>query len=296
MMSRISKRVNRYPLSTFFALAYALSWWPWILYVFELSPQPIVGFGPFLAAVIVLSITRGKRGVVTLLRQMVQWRVPLKWYAVALLLPVAIAVAATGVNLLAGAQTPSAIELGAWPSLLSTFLLLLLVPGIGGAWEEPGWRGYALPRLQVGRSALSASLILWVGLVVWHLPLFLVGEIHWSDAIFMFGFVVIFNWVFNNTSGSVLIIMLMHAMNNTISGDFFGPMFSGVDSTRQSWCSAAIWCAVALAVLVVAGPKDLSRQHRKQEDARAPEVHRGVPARPFMEDEAQRMRTTEPRS
>lgn len=296
MMSRISKRVNRYPLSTFFALAYALSWWPWILYVFELSPQPIVGFGPFLAAVIVLSITRGKRGVVTLLRQMVQWRVPLKWYAVALLLPVAIAVAATGVNLLAGAQTPSAIELGAWPSLLSTFLLLLLVPGIGGAWEEPGWRGYALPRLQVGRSALSASLILWVGLVVWHLPLFLVGEIHWSDAIFMFGFVVIFNWVFNNTSGSVLIIMLMHAMNNTISGDFFGPMFSGVDSTRQSWCSAAIWCAVALAVVVVAGPKDLSRQHRKQEDARAPEVHRGVPARPFMEDEAQRMRTTEPRS
>ena len=296
MMSRISERVNRYPLSTFFALAYALSWWPWILYVFDLSPQPIVGFGPFLAAVIVLGITRGKGGIVKLLRQMVQWRVPLKWYAVALLLPVAIAVAATGVNLLAGAQTPSATELGAWPSLLSTFLLLLLVPGIGGAWEEPGWRGYALPRLQVGRSALSASLILWVGLVVWHLPLFIVGEIHWSDAIFMFGFVVIFNWVFNSTSGSVLIIMLMHAMNNTISGDFFGPMFSGIDSTRQSWCSAAIWCAVALVVVVVAGPKDLSRQHRKQEDARPPAVHRGVPARPLMEDEAQRMRTTEPRS
>jgi hypothetical protein len=268
MMSHISRKVNRYPLITFFALTYALSWWPWILYVFELSPQPIVGFGPFLAALVLLGITRGKTGVMTLLRRMVQWRVPLKWYAIALLLPVAIALTATGCNLLAGAQAPSAAEIGGWAGLLPTFLLLLLVPGIGGAWEEPGWRGYALPRLQVGRSALSASVILWVGLVIWHLPLVIVGEIHWSDTIFLLGFVVVFNWIFNNTGGSVFIIMIIHAVNNTISGDFFGPMFSGADSVRQSWFTAAIWCAVALAVLVAAGPKNLSRQHIKQEETK----------------------------
>lgn len=169
-------------------------------------PQPIVGFGPFLAAVVVLGITHGKSAVVMLLRRMVQWRVGLRWYAVAFLLPVTIAVAAALLNLLSGAQAPSSIELGSWTSLFSTFLLLLLVPGIGGAWEEPGWRGYALPRLQVGRSALSASLILWAGLVVWHLPLFLVGRIHWSDIVFLIGFVVIFNWIFNSTGGSVLIL------------------------------------------------------------------------------------------
>ena len=77
---------------------------------------------------------------------------------------------------------------------------------------------------------------------------------------------VVFAWVFNNASGSVLIVMLMHAMNNTISGSFFGPMFSGADSVRQSWLLAALWCAVAIVLIVVAGPEHLSREHRKQEE------------------------------
>jgi membrane protease YdiL (CAAX protease family) len=269
--------LRRYPLITFFVLAYVLSWWPWILYALDLLPQPIVGFGPFLAAIVVLAITRGKTGVVGLLRRMVRWRVGLRWYAVALLLPVAISLAAAVFNVLLGAQAPSPVELGGWMGLFSTFFLLLLVPGIGGAWEEPGWRGYALPRLQVGRSALFASLILWIGIVVWHLPLFMVGEIHWSDVVFMLGFVIVFNWVFNNADGSVLIIMLMHAMNNTISGSFIGPMFSGVDSVRQAWLYAALWCAVAIVVVVVYGPQHLSRKHRKQEEPVQPEMSTASP-------------------
>jgi uncharacterized protein len=269
--------IRRYPLITFFVLAYTLSWWPWILYALDLLPQPIVGFGPFLAAIVVLAITRGKTGVVGLLRRMVRWRVGLRWYAVALLLPVAISLAAAVFNVLLGAQAPSSVELSGWVGLFSTFFLLLLVPGIGGAWEEPGWRGYALPRLQVGRSALFASLILWIGIVVWHLPLMLVGEIHWSDVVFILGFVIVFNWVFNNANGSVLILMLMHAMNNTISGSFFGPMFSGVDSVRQAWLYAALWCAVAIVVVVVYGPQHLSRKHRKQEEPEQPEVSTASP-------------------
>jgi membrane protease YdiL (CAAX protease family) len=258
--------VRRHPVVTFFILSYALSWWPWILYAFDLLPQPIVGFGPFLAVVLVLAITSGKTGIVRLLRRMVQWRVGLGWYAVALLLPVAIALAAAAFNVLLGAQAPSAAELGGWTGLFSTFAILLLVPGLGGAWEEPGWRGYALTRLQARRSALVASLILWVGVAVWHLPLMVVGEVHWSDIVFIFGYVIVFNWVFNNTNGSVLIIMLMHATNNTISGSFVSPMFSGADSVRDAWLYAALWCAVAIVVVVWAGPKHLSRKHRKQEE------------------------------
>jgi membrane protease YdiL (CAAX protease family) len=269
--------IRRYPLITFFVLAYVLSWWPWILYALDLLPQPIVGFGPFLAAIVVLAITRGKTGVVGLLRRMVRWRVGLRWYAVALLLPVAITLAAAVFNALLGAQAPSAAELGGWTGLFSTFAILLLVPGLGGAWEEPGWRGYALPRLQVGRSALFASLILWVGVAVWHLPLMIIGEIHWSDIVFILGFVIVFNWVFNNANGSVLILMLMHAMNNTISGSFISPMFLGADAVRQAWLFAALWCAVAIVVVVVYGPQHLSRKHRKQEEPVQPEVSTASP-------------------
>jgi membrane protease YdiL (CAAX protease family) len=268
MMCRLLSAVRRHPLITFFVLAYALSWWPSVLYALDLSPQPIVGFGPFLAALVVLAITSGKTGIVGLLRRMVRWRVAPVWYAVALLVPVAITLAATVFNVLLGAQSPSSAELGGWTSLFSTFALLLLIPGIGGSWEEPGWRGYALPRLQVGHSALFASLILWVFVVVWHLPLMIVGEIPWSEIVFILGFVIVFNWVFNNANGSVLIIMLMHAMNNTISGSFFGPMFSGADAVRQAWLYAALWCTTAVLVVIVYGPAHLSRKHRKQEEGK----------------------------
>jgi membrane protease YdiL (CAAX protease family) len=266
MMSRLSSVVRRHPLITFFVLAYALSWWPSILYALGLSSQPVVGFGPFLAALIVLAITHGRTGIGGLLRRMVRWRVGLRWYAAALLLPVGLASAATALNVLLGAQAPSAVELGGWTGLFSTFALVLLVPGIGGAWEEPGWRGFALPRLQSGRSALLASLILGVLVAGWHLPLMVAGEVHYADIASIMGATIVLNWVFNSTGGSVLIIMILHAMNNTISGSFFSPMFSGADSARQSWLLAAAWCAAAVVVVLWAGPAHLSRKHRKQEE------------------------------
>src|SRR5215204_5655259 len=177
---------RRHPLISFFVLAYALSWWPSILYALDLSSQPIVGFGPFLAALVVLAFTRGKTGMGGLLRRMVRWRVGLRWYAVALLLPVGLTAVGAALNVfLLGARTPSSAELGGWSNLFVLFAILLLVPGLGGTWEEPGWRGYALPRLQTGHSALSASLILGVLWAFWHLPLMLVGEVRYSDIVFV---------------------------------------------------------------------------------------------------------------
>ena len=257
--------VRRYPLIVFFVLAYVFSWWPWPLYAFGLSPSPIIAFGPFLAAILVLALTTGKGGVVTLLRRMVRWRVRPVWYAVALLLPVAISGGAALLNVVVlGASAPSPAELGAWSGLVPTFFLLLLVPGIGGAWEEPGWRGYALPKLQGGHSALLASLILGVVWAFWHLPLMVIGQIHLSDPGYIVAWTVVLTWVFNNTNGSVLIAMLMHNMHNVISGGYFSAMFSGADWVRQGWLLVALWCAVAAIVVVVNGPEHLSRKYTRQ--------------------------------
>jgi uncharacterized protein len=257
--------VRRYPLIVFFVLAYVFSWWPWPLYAFGLSPSPIIAFGPFLAAILVLALTTGKGGVVTLLRRMVRWRVRPVWYAVALLLPVAISGGAALLNVVVlGASAPSPAELGAWSGLVPTFFLRLLVPGIGGAWEEPGWRGYALPKLQGGHSALLASLILGVVWAFWHLPLMVIGQIHLSDPVFIVAWTVVLTWVFNNTNGSVLIAMLMHNMHNVISGGYFSAMFSGADWVRQGWLLVALWCAVAAIVVVVNGPEHLSRKYTRQ--------------------------------
>jgi CAAX protease family protein len=267
MTSRISSEVKRRPLVAFFVLAFALSWWAWILYALELSPMPILSCGPFLAAIVLLALTRGKAGVKDLFSRIVRWRVGLRWYAVELLLPVGLSAVATALNLLVlGARYPSSTELGDWTSLFATFAITLLVPGFAGTWEEPGWRGYALPRLQSGRSALVASLIIGIFWALWHLPLMMVGEAAWSDLVQIVAVSVVFAWVFNNANGSVLIVMLMHAMNNTISGHFFSRMFSGPDSAGQSLMLVVVWCAVAIAVVAVAGPAHLSRKDEKQEE------------------------------
>src|SRR3712207_946730 len=140
--------VKRHPLVTFFVLAYALSWGSYYL----LSGPFLFPWGPLLAALIVASVTRGKAGLKELLSRCLRWRVGLKWYAAALFLPVAVALAAVALNLLLGARLPAAAQLGHWYSLLFLFPQALLDAPVE---EEPGWRGYALPHLPARRSRLA---------------------------------------------------------------------------------------------------------------------------------------------
>ncbi|HWJ52240.1 MAG TPA: type II CAAX endopeptidase family protein [Propionibacteriaceae bacterium] len=263
-MASVISAVRRHPLISFFVLAYLLSWWGWPIYYLNHNAPPIASFGPFLAALVVLAMTLGRSGVTMLFKRMVQWRVKPVWYVVAVGLPIAATLAATVLNVMLGAPRPSGAALQHWPSLGPTFLIVLLVPGFGGTWEEPGWRGYALPKLQERHSALAASGILGILWAFWHLPLMVVGQIAWSDLVLVVAVTVVLTWVFNGTAGSVLIAMILHATNNTVSGSFFSPLFTGSDSVRQSWMLALVWCVVAAVVVAVTGPAHLSRRRTKQ--------------------------------
>ena len=75
----------------------------------------------------------------------------------ALLLPAVLTAVATMPNVMLGARAPSPAQLGAWhPLHFCNRPSRSRAPAAYG--EEPGWRGYAFPRLQHGRSALFASL------------------------------------------------------------------------------------------------------------------------------------------
>ncbi len=250
MVSTLSSVTKRHALLVFFILTFVLSWWAWLLYPFGLWPIPIFPAGPFLAAIIVLALTVGKPGVKDLLKRMIKWRAGLRWYLVALGLPTIIAALAALINVWFGAPAPTAEQLSGWTELLPNLLVVLLIPGLGGAWEEPGWRGYALDRLQITRSPLMASLILALIAVAWHLPLFMIGDIVWPDVLFIPVGYIVLTRIYNGTGGSILITMLTHATLNTVSGGFFSPMFSGGYAVRQALLLALGWGVVALVLIV----------------------------------------------
>jgi membrane protease YdiL (CAAX protease family) len=241
----LSNFITRHPLASFIVLAYVLSW--------TLVPLGgLLGCGPFLAALVVLGVTQGRPGVMSLFRRMLQWRVGVGWYAVAILLPTGVAALAAALTVARGATAPTSTQLAAWTEVPFTFALVLLVP-LFGPWEEPGFRGYALSQLKGQHSSLTAALGVGVIHVGFHLPLFITGDIPLSDAVFILAASVVFAWLVIGSGGSVLLAMVMHAANNAVSGEFVSPLFTGADGTWLGWIRALLWCGVALAVVAVAG-------------------------------------------
>jgi membrane protease YdiL (CAAX protease family) len=253
-MHTVTSVVKRYPLATFFILTYIFSWWGYLIPGLGVGQWPL---GPLMAALIVVPLTGGKAGLKEWASRIVRWRVGLQWYAIALLLPAALTVAAASLNVLLGAPALNFAHLGQQPDLPFEILFAFLAISLG---EESGWRGYALPRLQEGRSALSATLILAVFGMIWHVPLFLTGDSPWSIIPIIVAGYIIFTWLFNNTRGSVLIAMVLHTSVAIIGPLVFAPMFSGADLARYTWLLAALYSVVGILVVILAGPAHLSRR------------------------------------
>jgi hypothetical protein len=54
--------------------------------------------------------------------------------------------------------------------------------------------------------------VLWA---FWHLPFVVTGEDIWVDALlFPIEWSIVYTWLFNNAKGSVLIVMLFHAIDS----------------------------------------------------------------------------------
>ena len=165
----------RHPLVFFFLIAFAGTWLVELLYMlsadgagllpFRLPLLPVgiwialsVFLGPFLSAFIMTGVTEGRAGIGRLLRRIVRWRVGIRWYLFALIgIPVILVLSAIVLllgNLASFQGLSSTMALG----YLLTFAPVFFLGGPLG--EEPGWRGFALPRLQSLHGPLLGSLIL----------------------------------------------------------------------------------------------------------------------------------------
>ena len=226
----------RHPLISFFIIAYAGAWLVWIPLAISEDGAGLLSFrgpigasasiliatfvGPFLSSFIMTGITEGREGVGRLLRRFVLWRVGLGWYLFALIGVPAIVV--LGAIVLPGALS-SFQGLASLVPPMPWLILIVYVLFHGPLGEEPGWRGFALPRLQRRYGPLVGSLILGPLWALWHLPLFWVPAWNFPPTllnIVLFvisatAFTIIMTWVFNNTKGSLLIAILVHATFDT---------------------------------------------------------------------------------
>jgi len=250
-MKSIADLLRRYQITAFFVLTFALTWSafiPW--YAGNAEDIPWFTFGPFAAALILSALTGGWPAVKALLAKIVHWRVGILWYLVALGLPLAIQLVAILLNALFGSPAPAWSNI---PPVLDVIPMVLLFAVFSGPLgEEPGWRGFALPRLLSRYPALTASLILGVVWAAWHIPLLLVGDLTVYGTVNAVLAAIVFTWVYQNTGGSVLIPILMH-MSHQNSVRYLGEVFAEPDHTQQQWIAVAIWALVAVAIVAFAG-------------------------------------------
>ena len=236
--SRAVQLLRRHPLISFFVMAYAISWtyviaflvvWPLPDTIVTDTPELL---GPVVAGFLMTAVMGGRTGVRQLLRRVVMWRVRGVWYLYALL-------GIPALYLIAIALVPGALGSFKAPSLTMSLLYPVLFVVVlvldGPLLEEPGWRGFALPRLQSRWGPLVGTVILGIMWAAWHTPqyftktfaaanggLSLSGVIVFLLAVVCFS--VLITWAFNHTRGSLLIAILIHtAINFTqaLTSDLF---------------------------------------------------------------------------
>jgi membrane protease YdiL (CAAX protease family) len=263
----------RHPLVSYFLIAFTFSWLLFLpgpltyFGVLNLNPSAlgmlaIAGLlGPILSGFIMTALIEGREGVGDLLRRVVLWRVGIQWYLFALLgLPM--------VMLLGTLVRPGALgafDLSAQPFTLVYLVAFVSMVAIGGPlFEEPGWTGFAQPRLQRLHGPLVGGLILGSLWALWHLPGFLIPSQKLTDipprgtvldfvvfSVALISLRLVIMWVVNNTRGSVFMAILTHASWNTFYSAALIGLFP-VRSVLGSYLNLTIAaCALALVLTTV---------------------------------------------
>ena len=244
--------VQRYSLAIFLILTPLLSL---AMPLFLALPPEIVplliALIPAVMAIILTALVDGRKGVGALLKKRFQWRVSLKWYFIALGLALVLRLTMSLLALLLGWIT--AIQVRPWSPvefvIIGGFIL------IGGAMEELGWRGYALPKLLARRSVLFSALFSGVIWGVVHLGLNLPGQMnagaHWLPTILqLIGFSVILTWLFVRTGGSIVMPVLFHAGQNLLV-----IVNGGISLTQQLWLLTIVTLPMAAILMLFFGRK-----------------------------------------
>lgn len=226
--------IKRNPLLAIYIVMFTLAWSvmiPQALYSQGVTSTPVpeileifTGWSPGIAALIVSAMVAGRSGVSEVFGRFLIWRVGFRWYLVGTFLMAGIILGGVGLHVIFGGPPPVIPAVGqpVWDIAL-TFIVFILLLSLFNT-EEIVWRGIAVPRLQERYGALAVVLLIAIPEVALHLPSFWITDnpfyqtvgVTWFLA-FSIAMVIIYIYVFNMTKGSLIIVTLLHASQNTWS-------------------------------------------------------------------------------
>jgi uncharacterized protein len=252
-------------LPAFFLLVFALSVPFWLIgdatdlqLMPGLSVSALMGFCPMSAALILVYRDGGAAGARALLMRSFDFKriTSKRWLVPVLLLMPLVSLVVYGLMRWMRLPLPAA-QFHLFIALL--MFIAFFVEALG---EELGWSGYALEPMQARWGALGAALLLGLAGIAWHLtPLLLMGRsptwIAWW-CLYALTFRIFTVWLYNNTRRSVFAVALFHATLNMAYVLF--PVYGSHFDMRLA---GLVMAGAALLVIVVWGPKTLTRQTGK---------------------------------
>ena len=276
---------RRYPAVVYSVIAISISWGCWIT-AFSMLPRTVPGtllvlaggFGPLLAALLAVTLRGGS--VRHWFRSALGWRRSLRWYGLAIAVPLAVSTVLFAIVVGLGdlidpggladvadpfdladlhdeATGPPLGLVGVEVAVSTVFAAVL-----GGGQEEFGWRGFALPHLQARFDALTASVVIGLVWALWHAPLFAFGVYGGNPAVYALTLVavsVLFTWYYNASRGCLVGAMLFHGAYNAsihVPDELFD--VAEVLPVPYAVVQAGVLWAVALALLARYGPATLA--------------------------------------
>jgi uncharacterized protein len=242
-------------IAMFFLIAYAISWTAWItLFARHLPPFAWPGrwlylaavLGPHAAALVSTAVEGGRAGLGAFYRRITR-QVPFRWALVAICVPPLIYLVRDAMSV--GFHLPHDSFFHRPPRTVTALVLGQLAVVLG---EEPGWRGFALPRL-VGRCGpIVGTLILGIAWALWHVPLFIIagtpqhGTGFLPFALELVAWSMIMTLIMMHARGSVVAAMLFHASANLCAFTMWQPdsqlfalgpwvVAAGIAACRMQW-------------------------------------------------------------
>jgi membrane protease YdiL (CAAX protease family) len=275
-VTNIKTFIREHSVLTYFALTFAISWggvlilgaphgMPTTSEQFE-KLYPIVFLpyllGPVISSILLTGLIDGKIGFRELLSRLSRWRVNARWYAVALLTaPLLAMTILLALSLTSPGFLPDILTADDRLALLSMGIAIGLFGG--GLMEEPGWTGFAVPRLRRRYRVLTTGLIVGFVWGVWHfLPTYW-GSGDSSGALslalllppcfFYVGVLpayrVLMVWVYDRTE-SLLVAILMHASLTANTLFVLAPSVEGVSLFLYYLVLAAVLWGIVAAIAV----------------------------------------------